>query len=82
MVGAAILRTGLPPDFGDRLRELFQLSAVHGEFWRELGHLLRPLFWPYMVGSLLGAGVLAAIAYPVALALVTRRRRRRLQSHL
>jgi uncharacterized protein (DUF2062 family) len=80
MVGAAILRTGIPPDFGDRFAQLVQLSALHGEFWKELGVLLWPLFWPYMVGSLIGAATLAGVAYPVALAFVTRRRRRRLQS--
>ena len=79
MLGAAILRTGMPPDFKERLGELLQLSALHGEFWRELGRLLWPLFWPYMVGSMIGAIVLAAIAYPVALAFVRGRRRRRLR---
>jgi uncharacterized protein (DUF2062 family) len=82
MVGAAILRTRFPPEFGERLGELFHLSAVHGEFWREMGRLLWPLFWPYMIGSLLCSAVIAGIAYPVALAFVRRRRRRRLQSHL
>ena len=81
MIGAAILRTGLPPEFRERLGELFELSALHGEFWRELGRLVWPLFWPYMVGSLIGAAVLAGIAYPVALAFVIRRRRRRLHPH-
>jgi uncharacterized protein (DUF2062 family) len=42
----------------------------------QLGALLRPLLWPYVVGSLIGAAVLAAIAYPVALAFVIRSRRR------
>jgi uncharacterized protein len=82
MIGAAILRTGFPPEFEERLGELFQHSALHSEFWRELGKLLWPLFWPYMVGSLLGAAVLAGIAYPVALAFVRRRRRRKLHAHL
>ncbi|MQA30238.1 MAG: DUF2062 domain-containing protein [Luteitalea sp.] len=80
MIGAAILRTRLPPGFGERLREMFQLSTLHGDFWQELGRLLWPLFWPYMVGSLLGSVALAGIAYPLALAFVRRRRRRRLQS--
>jgi hypothetical protein len=33
------------------------------------------LLWPYLVGSTLGALVLAAIAYPLALAFVTSRHR-------
>ena len=36
---------------------------------------IKPLLWPYTVGSLLGALVLAAMAYPLALAFVTSRRR-------
>jgi uncharacterized protein (DUF2062 family) len=76
MVGAAITRTRLPPGFRDRLTQLFETSLHTEHFWQQLGVLLRPLFWPYMVGSLLGAAVFAAIAYPVALAFVIRRRRR------
>jgi uncharacterized protein (DUF2062 family) len=75
MLGAALLRTESPADLGDRLRDMFQLSITSGTFWHELVRLLRPLFWPYMLGSLIGASVLAAVAYRVALAFVIRRRR-------
>jgi hypothetical protein len=34
-----------------------------------------PWLWPYVVGSMLGAVIMAAIAYPLALAFVTSRRR-------
>jgi uncharacterized protein (DUF2062 family) len=54
---------------------LFELSLYHGEFWRRLITILKPLLLPYTVGSLLGAIAMAAIAYPVALAFVTSRRR-------
>jgi len=36
---------------------------------------LKPLLWPYTVGSTFGAVALALIAYPLALAFVTSRRR-------
>jgi hypothetical protein len=36
---------------------------------------LKPLLWPYTVGSFFGALILAAFAYPLALAFVTSRRR-------
>jgi len=36
---------------------------------------LKPLLWPYMIGSTIGALILAGIAYPLALAFVTSRRR-------
>jgi uncharacterized protein (DUF2062 family) len=81
MLGAMLTRTRLPPAFADRLTQLFEHSLHEPNFWRHLWTLLQPLFWPYMVGSLIGCSVMAAIAYPVALAYVTRRRRRRLQSH-
>lgn len=74
MMGAALLRTTPPADLRDRLGELFQLSIRTQAFWHELVHLVRPLLWPYTIGSLIGASVLAAIAYRVALAFVIRRR--------
>jgi uncharacterized protein (DUF2062 family) len=51
------------------------MSVFHGEFWHRLITILKPWLWPYTVGSLLGAIVMAAIAYPLALAFVTSRRR-------
>jgi uncharacterized protein len=76
MVGAAMTRTRIPPGFRAQLTELFESPLLSGHFWLQLGALLRPLLWPYVVGSLLGAIVLAAIAYPIALAFVVRSRRR------
>jgi uncharacterized protein (DUF2062 family) len=64
-----------PPGLGSRLGSLFELSILGGEFWRELVVILKPLLWPYLVGSGIGAIVLAVIAYPLALAFVTSRRR-------
>ena len=75
MLGAALTGTRLPPGFRTRLGELFRLSLTHREFWYQLGALLRPLLWPYLVGSLIGAAVCAAMAYPLALAFVVKRRR-------
>jgi len=53
------------------------LSITSGVFWHELVHLLRPLLWSYTIGSLIGASLLAAVSYRVALAFVVRRRRHR-----
>ena len=75
MAGAAILRTQPRPDLQERLAETFQLSIRTSEFWHQVAHLLRPLLWPYTIGSTLGASLLAAIAYRVALEFVVRRRR-------
>jgi len=74
VLGATILRTRLPPGFRDRLADLFELSVLQSGFWRELSRLLMPLLWPYTVGSLVGAVVLAVAAYPVALAFINSRK--------
>ena len=74
MLGAALLRTRLPVGFRDRLSDLFALSVFQGGFWQELSRLLMPLLWPFTVGSTLGAIVLAAAAYPLALAFINSRK--------
>jgi uncharacterized protein len=74
MIGAALLRTTPRPDLQDRLADVFQLSVRSSAFWHEIGQLLRPLLWSYTIGSLLGAAVLAALAYRGALEFVIRRR--------
>jgi len=75
MMGAAILRTTPRPDLQERLVDLFQISILNGLFWRELAHIVRPLLWSYTIGSLIGASLLAAVSYRVALEFVVRRRR-------
>jgi uncharacterized protein (DUF2062 family) len=81
MIGAAILRFKLPPDLREQLGALFDLSLRSREFWHDLLALLRPLLWPYTVGSLIGAAVLAALAYRLALEFVIRRRRHHALHH-
>jgi uncharacterized protein (DUF2062 family) len=75
MAGAKITGRRPPPGFRLQVSALFELSLLHGEFWRRLITILKPLLLPYAVGSLFGAVILAAVAYPLALAFVTSRRR-------
>jgi uncharacterized protein (DUF2062 family) len=75
MIGAPITNHRIPPGFKSQLVAMFDHSLFQAEFWQRLGVLLRPLLWPYTVGSIVGAVVLAALAYPLALAFVTSRRR-------
>jgi uncharacterized protein len=75
MAGATITGHKLPPGLKSQLGALFELTVFGSAFWRELITILKPLLWPYVVGSTCGAIVLAAIAYPLALAFVTSRRR-------
>ena len=75
MAGARITGHTLPPGLRSQLGALFELTIFGPEFWHRLITILKPLLWPYAVGSTFGALVLAAIAYPLALAFVTSRRR-------
>ena len=75
MAAARITGHRLPPGFRSQIAALFELSAFQGEFWHRLVTILKPLLFPYAVGSFFGAIILAAFAYPLALAFVTSRRR-------
>jgi uncharacterized protein (DUF2062 family) len=72
--GAWMLGTKLPPGFLRRLTELFSLSLFHIEFWRQVLRDMRPLFWPYFVGSLIGAALLCALAYYLTVGFLEARR--------
>jgi len=74
-LGAQVTGHRAPADLNPMLKALFELSMFTPQFWHRLGVMMRPLFWPYFVGSLLGALVIATLAYPLALAFVTSRRR-------
>jgi len=75
MVGAELTGKRPPPDFRLQLGRLFELSLLQQDFWHRLMIVMKPLLWPYAVGSMLCAMVLAAAAYQLALAFVTSRRR-------
>jgi len=74
-LGALMTGRRTPPNLQPTLKALFELSLFSGEFWRHVGVMLKPLFVPYFVGSLLGAIVIGVAAYPLALAFVKSRRR-------
>jgi len=75
LAGAKITGHRPPPGFQSQIVSLFDLSLYHEEFWQRLITILKPLLVPYFVGSMVAAIVLAAIAYPLALAFVTSGRR-------
>jgi uncharacterized protein len=75
-VGARLTGHRIPPGFRDQVAALFeQHSLFQAAFWQQLLALFRPFVVPFTVGSLIAAVVLSAIAYPLALAFVTSRRR-------
>jgi uncharacterized protein len=75
IAGARITGHRAPPGFKGQIRDLFELSAFHADFWQHLITILKPLLVPYSVGSTIGALILASMAYPLALGFVTSRRR-------
>jgi len=67
LAGATVLGVHLPAGFGARLHQLYEASMFSRDFWTRLFDVLRPLLWPYHLGSLAGAVILSALAYVVAL---------------
>ena len=79
VAGAAILGVQVPPGL---LRDLS--SAVADASWTDIRILagsLAPLAWAYVLGSTLGALVLAAIGFRVSLLMVLAHRKRVAQAH-
>jgi hypothetical protein len=66
-----------PSDLSAGLSAVVQHSVVSSVFWRELVAWLRPLLWPFAVGSTVAAGVLAAGTYRMALGVARVADRRR-----
>lgn len=66
-----------PSRLADDFAGLFAHSVLSGAFWSGLLLLVRPLFWPFVIGSFLAAGVLALVAYSLGFALASARRSRR-----
>ncbi len=75
MAGAKITGHRPPPGFKSQILALFEQSVFQANFWFRLVEILKPLLVPYAVGSMIGALALAVLAYPLALAFVTSRRR-------
>jgi uncharacterized protein len=74
MAGAELTGHHPPADFREQVGGLFKLSLWQGDFWHRLVVVMKPLLWPYLVGSTLFALVIAIAAYQLALAFVTNRR--------
>ena len=76
---AAAWALGLPAPsrLAMRFGQIFSISFMTLEFWRNVSLLLLPLFWPFVIGSTLAAGVLALVAYSVGLTLASARADRR-----
>ncbi|HEX9367882.1 MAG TPA: DUF2062 domain-containing protein [Vicinamibacterales bacterium] len=74
LLGAAILGVKVPPNLMRGLQTA--LAQASWADFRHLGHALTPLFWAYVLGSTIGAVILALIAYRVSLAMIVAHRHR------
>ena len=74
VAGAAILRVDVQPKALEEAMRSFS-AASWGEF-AGLARHLAPLLWAYVLGSTLGALLLAGIAYRVSLAMIVAHRKR------
>jgi uncharacterized protein len=77
VIGAFLLGTPLAPEVGDQLAALSALSIFQPDFWWRSAELVQPFFWAFLVGSTLGATLVALLAYPLTLGLLRRRRKSR-----
>jgi hypothetical protein len=75
MAGARLLGVPAPEHFGRRLSELFGLSFFSGAFWSGVWLLLQPMLWPFVVGSTLGAILIAGVSYFLAVPAIVAGRR-------
>jgi uncharacterized protein (DUF2062 family) len=75
MVGSEITGKRPPPEFRMHLGQLFELSLFQVDFWHQLIVLMKPLLWPYTVGSLLCSVILAVATYHLALTFLVSRRK-------
>ncbi len=80
LLGASILRVQVPPGLLKELTEALT-AASWGEF-RRLAHALWPLAWAYVLGSLIGALVLAGVAYRMSYVMIRAHRRRHHHGYL
>jgi uncharacterized protein len=72
VAGAGLLRVDVPAGLIRQLGE----AATAGS-WADLRHVavsLKPLLWSYTVGSTIGAGILAAVAYRISLTMIVAHR--------
>jgi uncharacterized protein (DUF2062 family) len=74
LLGATILRTKVPPNLWPDLHAM--IADPSWADFRQFGHGLTPLAWAYVLGSTIGAVILALIGYRVSLAMIIAHRRR------
>ncbi|HEY8534902.1 MAG TPA: DUF2062 domain-containing protein [Vicinamibacterales bacterium] len=76
-IAGALLGVPLPDDLRGAFGTLFSEPILSLDFWRHLFRMVRPWVLPFLLGPTVGAVLLGAATYPVALALMRARSRQR-----
>jgi uncharacterized protein (DUF2062 family) len=74
IAGAWLTGVELPDNAGDQIALLFSSSPFSRAFWERAWTVVRPLLVPVLVGPTMGAAVVGAASFPIARALLVRRR--------
>ena len=61
--GAAILQFPLTADFNGKMSRLLESPIYRRAFWDQAGDVFGPLLWSFLLGSTVGAAVLAVVSY-------------------
>lgn len=78
MLGASMLGVPVTEDVGGRIGGLLELPVYRAAFWQRAAVVVEPFIWPFVVGSTIGALVLAALAYSVTSRIILRVHRARM----
>jgi uncharacterized protein (DUF2062 family) len=61
--GAAILQLPLTADFNAKMARLLESPIYRRAFWDQTSDVFGPLLWSFLLGSTVGAAVLAVMSY-------------------
>jgi uncharacterized protein (DUF2062 family) len=61
--GAAVLRFPLTADFSAKMARLLEHPVYRRSFWDQASDVFGPLLWSFLLGSTVGAAMLAVVAY-------------------
>lgn len=71
-VGAAALGVPLEGSVASHIGQIFDRPVYRAAFWAQAFELLRPFLWSFVLGTLVGAALLAVISYIAALRFIQR----------
>jgi len=70
---ATVLGVTTDVDVDERLANMLAVPVYKAAFWVHAGDLIEAFFWPFLLGPTIGALILGAITYALAMPMLTRR---------